>query len=447
MPKFVLAALVVLLTAIPAKGQDSLKTILLNNFKINFEATAIYNYGGSSSFEAPDFHMNPVFTDRTSSGGYDDGIKYMNDAPTYHGSSYFIIGGETEAYGASVKADLLCERRGISYGVFNTKETIVFPRLNLAYEGDFELFGFDCGAGLSVGYYDDARFMEGLTVYNMDVQGSDFFVRFENIKVSYKTIGDMVAGIGLDIDDGHYFIVSAEDIELLDGWEVDWKASNFLYSSGGSVRNGEYGYTFSLGVKKDAFKVYAEYGYRPDEYYKSSWKSAFLGGAEYSAEFFNRLDVDLRAEYRYYGFYFNQGYADYDVSYRPADEDASYCGGGTIGDYLYPLYMYFRPFSQWAVFTEIQDKNVFGYVIQAKASWRFWKSFVLSADLDANYLRPSNEEGFWYPFYDVGIGFEPFENCRLLFSRSNKVINLDKHYPTFYLIPDPTTYMTFQMEL
>jgi hypothetical protein len=73
-----------------------------------------------------------------------------------------------------------------------------------------------------------------------------------------------------------------------------------------------------------------------------------------------------------------------------------------------------------------------------------YRKFIIRCDLDINYVFAQGEKSFVYPFYTIGVGWEPLENNFLIFGISNKGINLDEHYPTFYLYKYPVFHLVIK---
>jgi hypothetical protein len=180
-------------------------------------------------------------------------------------------------------------------------------------------------------------------------------------------------------------------------------------------------------------------------------RSALVVGFSFK-QIFDALHIDITTEYRYYGSDFNIGFIDRTVSYRKPLDSAPFGElgnfGNTVGSQLYPLALFNRPFSQWAVFTEYQgNKNLYAGILQAQVTYFFHQRFRANVRLDLNYIASTGDVGFFYPFYDVGLGWEPVPNSFASLSLSNKLMNLDRHYMTAYLNSSPTLNFRLQLSL
>jgi hypothetical protein len=121
--------------------------------------------------------------------------------------------------------------------------------------------------------------------------------------------------------------------------------------------------------------------------------------------------------------------------------------GNYIGDQFYPLKLYNRPFSQWAAFTEYHKRFLNVLTWQCTLLYRLHEELFLITEFDLNTIWAEAEKTFTYPFFNFGFAGELSVNTYLIFSITNKTINLDKHYPTCYLLKYPVFQLEFRREL
>jgi hypothetical protein len=383
-----------------------------------------------------------------------------SDSPLHHGASYLAIRATATAFpGVRLRGELIGESRGISYGVDNTSNMIVFPRFTFTIDTSISVSGEKIGAYLMVGDTTDIRFDQGLMFYNMDAQGTLIRVSWKSLRFNVEHVGDALFGIGLQINDSQIYGLSLADLPVYGAWSTTIRAgltqqidgpsspfdnasprgrkynsvapSNFVYSLSANLHDGRGDETYVQGGLRDS---------------KNGSDVVALGAllaGVHSTGSAGRFEWDGRMEYRFYGGLFNAGYYRDDILYR--NTASSYIGylsqkeslrgfGNTIGPFLYPLQNMERPFSQWAVFTEYQDlKDIMGLAFQLRGKYFFYDRFLLRAFLDFNYIKPEQTDGFLYPFYDIGLGWEPAHNISIVISTTNRGMNLDKSYPTYYL--------------
>jgi hypothetical protein len=414
-------------------NNDSTKFDFLKSFNFRLTGGHLYIDGCSyQKYKEPSFLHNQ----KPSNGIFDDFNDYTGDNPLAHGATWVEFDANFKAYGFTINSWLVAEHRGISYGTFPTKDMIVYPKIKLSFDSSLTILNQKIYGGVHIGYYEDRRMYEGLNIYNIDMVGSTFYLKWKNFKVAYNKVGDLIESIGLGIDDVNDYSLSAEEVELPYNLKMDARVGSFVLTGTPRYNDNESNTTVSLGIYNDNFRIYSQAAFRTGTYIDTAdykHRGAVVAGisGKYENLFFK---INSLLEYRYYGYLFNQDLTDLhtNVSYRSSD-----WYGSTIGPNLYPLYFYERPFSQWAVFTEYQNKNVLGLTFRADATLYVYDKFMIKTNLDFNYIRASYEPWFLYPFYNIGVGYEPFPDCYIMWSKTNRGMNLEKHYPTLYLFEKP----------
>jgi hypothetical protein len=371
---------------------------------------------------------------------------YLTDNPLLHGAIYSVARMKARSAGLGVFCDLIMEHRGTSFGTYAMKDVAVVPRFFVSVDTAFAIGGQTFGAGVEAGNYEDRKLYEGLTVYNMDVQGYHLHLKWRNLKASVDHISDLSAGIGLNIDDEADYTLSVEDLPLGERLKLDLSAGYVEYLGSRDTLNGlpEDGINVSAALGwAGKIRCYAQIGVRDvgDAPFGGSKRCADLAGLSYRDTPVRGLDLDLTGEYRFYGRYFNEGRSN-DGScflYRGYDGYNQQCSSwNTVGAQLYPLHAFWRPFSQWAVYTDYEGRDVQSLIFRADASYGLPKGCSLVCNLDFNYLDVSNEEAFLYPFYNLGAGWSPARGTTITISYTNRAMNLDTHYPTLYLTEEGT---------
>lgn len=92
--------------------------------------------------------------------------------------------------------------------------------------------------------------------------------------------------------------------------------------------------------------------------------------------------------------------------------------------------------SQWAVFTEYQGNDVSSAGLLWNTTFKVSKHFKTALDLDYLYVR-SDGEAFHYLYYTWRFYYQVIQNMRIGTFLSNKAMNLDAHYQTFYMLRAP----------
>ena len=226
----------------------------------------------------------------------------ITDNPLLHGAMFadFVI--EASKSGVSFRTEILAEHRGASYGVYTRDNTIVIPKFHAAIDTAMSLGGADLRFGLSAGNFDDFRLGEGLTVYNMDVQGGRVYFGWNDIRVTYSQIADLMAGIGLGIGDLYDLSIRVDDLPVHGDLRVDVEAGYFSYYIDKSV-DGERpddGMNFSAAVEYGpSLRFYTQFGFRnvSDQDESGSLRMGHVAGCSYSYVG-GRLKADTVAERR-----------------------------------------------------------------------------------------------------------------------------------------------------
>jgi hypothetical protein len=375
----------------------------------------------------------------------------LTDNPLLHGAMFAHMALEAQSAGLRLFCKLIMEHRGTSYGTYAMKDIAVLPTFLVSVDTSFAIGGETFHAGVEGGNFDDHKLYEGLTIYNMDVQGYNLYLKWRNLKLSLDHISDLAVGIGLNIDDQGDYAVSVEDVTL--GWRLKLDASagyvQYIGSDDGVSGLAGNGMNVSAALRwSDRVRLYTQVGIRnvDDPSFGGVERCADLVGLTYRDELMKKLDLSLTGEYRYYGRYFNEGFS-YDGTcffYRGYEGYAGCSSWNTIGAQLYPLHAFYRPFSQWAVYTDYEGRNVQSFIFRADASYKLPGNCSLICNLDFNYLDVSNEDPFLYPFYNLGFGWSPAPGTTIAISHTNRAMNLDKHYPTLYLTPKGTVMFAVQ---
>jgi hypothetical protein len=120
-------------------GQSDSLTLNLKGLGINIKGGHLYLF--------PNNNAEPVIPK------YFDQILYIGDHPLRHGVGWIEFNTNYKKYGFNIGADIIGEHRGISYGVFDKNNFIVYPRILLGFDSNFTVLNQKFSAGVSVGHY------------------------------------------------------------------------------------------------------------------------------------------------------------------------------------------------------------------------------------------------------------------------------------------------------
>jgi hypothetical protein len=347
----------------------------------------------------------------------------VTDNPYFHGAYFFRLGTRfTFGNSLAVTGAINAEQRGFSDGVFSRNTRNFYPYFNAIYKkelGDFSIL-------LQLGDFWDFKLYEGLTFTNLETQSWIFKLKYKNFYVKHAGVGDLLIGIGLGIDDLYDYSMGLEKLMLSQENQIDLDLRMGYSNNRQSLSRGFWNTSASLTIQ-DIHQIYSQFSFN------ASSGGALLIGARTDIKLSDQFRFSFLAEYRRYSSGFNLGYSS-TVFYRDPDEDATFVN--STNNVFVPLDYYERNFNQWAIYTEYQDRNISGINWRTDLRYRFAKTLFLETQFDFNWLF-YDDTSFLYPFYEVSFGVAPAETVEITLSLNNRVINLDKNFPTFYASQAP----------
>jgi hypothetical protein len=429
---------------------DTASWLLAKNFRFNISG-GIYSQQqsfkkGDAATEilVPDFLRNrrSQEPDLAHIWGIDQNLA-ATDNPMGHGASFFRFHSWYKvARGLNIYGSLEVNNGGFSWGPYNTYNINFLPRYYADYKNDFRVGKIPFDVQIKVGYFENFRDREGLTIYNLDMQGIVASVSYKKLKLTSITIADLQNTIGLNIDGTREKQLSLEKIKLGNHLNTDFSIgyTKYLGPTTGNTQT-----EASLALYNSYFRLYSQAGYRFNDGFDSQQNYAWLLGLK-SMHKAGRFFWDATIEYRYYTIGFNNGFRkESNTHYRKTDRPV---GSNFTGEHIYPVSYNDRPFSQWAVFTEYNEKdwvNAFGANLNLE--YALGKQFKLMGNTDFNWIKASGESLFLYPFYKAGFKVEPVKGTYLAAYVTNRTLNLDKHYTTYYALKNPSFQVAFRRDI
>jgi len=398
----------------------------------------------------------------------------LSDNPLIHGAGYVTLHlCDYIGQNFDILASMTGELRGTSYGVYNTGNTIVYPQLRLRYHDSFDVFKRKLGLMISVGNYNNILIDEGLEFYNIDAEALYYVLSYDGFTFEHFHIADLLYSVGLNIDDAvansFYYTThkgrhgeiwrfgigyDVNDI-VYGGYAPSGTSIQVLYNSAKEYRN--FYDMYAALIPDSSSRIYAQFSNLNGDALMIARTNAMVLGAKketHSKDF----NIFCKGEIRYYGSTFKSNFNEDVVYYRNTTTGAvattGPAYGNSIGPNLYPLRNYQAPFSQFAVFTEEQfiPYSVGGATLYLDGELRIYKKLFFKANLDINYMtwfspnatasQITNSASFTYPFYTIGIDFQPAKNIHMFAGVTNKGMNLDNTYQTFYLLRDPYVFFS-----
>lgn len=104
--------------------------------------------------------------------------------------------------------------------------------------------------------------------------------------------------------------------------------------------------------------------------------------------------------------------------------------------------------NQWALMTKQQGTDVLNVEICLKAKKNLTSKISLYSNLDLNLVynfRARND--IYYPIYEAGLSYAFFKDFMYSIGITNKQMNLDTYFQTFYLSNKPMMYYNVAFNL
>ena len=382
--------------------------------------------------------------------------KTVTDNPLIHGAFYARIKSET-SYNKkySLKLDLVVEDRGMSYGINDLNKIVVFPIYQFGFVDKYKFLNDSLRIALHVGSFINNKLHNGLKIYNVDTQGSDLTLEWRNFNFNLHEVGDLSFGIGLALAD--YTDVSlGYNVKLSKEKSLNF-GINYNLNSYPPIdkileiykvpKYNNYGVFSKYTASKNA-NYYFQFELRNAPYINIKENGAFVIGSNLNYNF-QKLSISFNPEIRYYGWMYNYGHKEDSITFRQKNNSGTFPNGvkynntylNTVGRYLYPLMNFNNQFSQWAVYTDYQYQNIAGLELRTSIHWQFSEKLFAKMDVESCTLikehKTEDKKTFTYLFYTSSIVYQPVKYISIALEISNKMMNLDKYYQTFYMCKQP----------
>jgi hypothetical protein len=359
--------------------------------------------------------------------------------PFMHNALYFGIGlnvSYKDRYRLLFKSYF--EQRSWSFGTYRHSGNSFYPRFELVVNDTIFFNKKALPIFFNVGdLYSESEYDFGIRAYNIDAQGIVSSVSYKKVEFKMLYIADMAASVGLNIDE--YFRLKLL-YKLRDNHGVSSEvgvSSDFIQIA--NLPENEkfsYGVFYRTGVFRNLYFSFISDIVSTNDI--SSSDIALSAYLHYNASLGKSIII-LQPKFKYYGSSILEShyskYLDYPYRYR------SSLSSSNQGVFLYPLKNYFRPVSQWALYTEYRGLgDIYSFELLASWEWDIYKS--LSHKLDVELINIHREtavhgNSYTYLFYTSFLYIELFKDFDVGIYISNKQMNLDVQYQTFYQMKYP----------
>ncbi len=392
----------------PLHGQDSTKWN--TNFQFELKGQHIFSNADRSFFK--DEFIQSVR--RQNNPGYDNYFGFTGN-PFSHYATYagvFFNSSYQKKYHIDLGAYL--EQRSFSGGSNNVSNIFWFPKIVLSVEDTLAIFKIKFPITLKVGDFYQPALDDFIRIYNTDFQGFTAKIGFKNFWVRHLHIADLSQNIGLGLHE--YF--RTDFVYERKTWQAGFRIDqNWLFQFPEIDHN--FG-LFAQWKANNLLSLYAQWDYRHNQQFTTRNMAYGLKGSLRWKHF----EIELTG--RYYEANFNSGY------YYPRYIDYRIPNNSYLGKQFYALKNYYRKVNQWALFTEYQGLNIGNIELTLKFDQRIYKKWSLKGIFDYNLLL-SERLPVHYPALTLAISLDLTPDLSLQYLFTNKHMNLDVHYETFYI--------------
>lgn len=430
--------------------EDKNGTLRIQNFRFDIsgglysQQQSLKKGAGATDILVPNYLANRRSQEPALSSQWDlDRNLAATDNPMGHGASYLRFHTWYHATeGVDIYGSIEVNNAGFSWGPYNTYNISFLPRYYADTKRQFTIARTTFTIQAKVGYFENFRDYEGLTMYNLDMQGMQGALSYKKFSLSTTSVTDLQNTVGLNIDGTRTQSLSLQELRIGNRFNADIRAGHTKYIG---PQYGISSMDFSAVLYERIFRAYAQAAYRFNDSFAPHHNYALLVGLK--AKIMSvKWHINITAEYRYYGIGYNDGFRkEQNTHYRKTDRPA---GSNFIGDQVYPISYNNRPFSQWAVFTEYNGKEwVAGYTAAVNITYVIKRHFKAISDFDFNWIKAKEEALFLYPFYKTGFKIEPIKGTYVAAYVTNRTLNFDKHYTTYYALKNPSFQIEFRRDI
>lgn len=334
----------------------------------------------------------------------------------------------------SIETGLFMEERSYSHGNNTLSNLIIFPKVKLSAVDTFKIANCKISTNIKAGDFWNEDFQDFIRFYNIDFQALEVNFGINNWNFKTNVIGDLSRNIGLDLHEMYKFQLQHKYKKATNSIAL---SINELYSlpSGYHPQERDLNLTFysKYNINTNS-NIEAQVDFRINK--PDNISNAI--GVKYS--YHSDKWFKFHSALRYMDLEFNKGYANFKPKYRN--------GNKFVGEQLYPLKNYYRPMNQWAFLTSHQYRDLINFELNANVKYPIYRKISIFADIDYNFIyEPQLKKMFHSPLYNAGLNINFTKNFILTFSATNKQMNLDNFYQTFYISKVPLFSYNFKYYL
>ncbi|NOT36672.1 MAG: hypothetical protein HOP11_04785 [Saprospiraceae bacterium] len=359
----------------------------------------------------------------------------LSDNPIFHFAIYNGIALKTtlnKKY--SIETGLYMEERSFSHGNNTLSNLIIFPKIKLSAIDTFKIARHNINTLISAGDFWNEDFQDIIRFYNIDFQALEVNFGIKNWNFKTNVISDLSRNIGFNLHEMYKFQLQYKFKKVTSSIAL---SINELFSSPNGYHPQERDFNLTFYSKyhinfKSNFETQVDFRINKID---NASKAIGVNYSYHSNKRFN-----FHSSIRYIDFKFNKGYANFKTTYRN--------GSKFVGEQLYPLKNYYRPMKQWVFFISHKDRDIINFELNANVKYPICKKITFFADIDYNFIYATQlNKTYHYPLYNTGLTINFTKNFILTFSATNKQMNLDNFYQTFYISTVPLFSYNFKYYL
>lgn len=357
------------------------------------------------------------------------------DNPMYHFAIYNGITLHTKINKKyHFETGIFMEERSFSGGSNTVKNWVLFPKITFTVRDTLNIGRQTIRFYGKGGDFWAEDMSDIIRFYNIDFQAVDARLGYKRFDFGLAVIGDLSRNIGLGLTELYKFYMQYNGAKIKN---VSSVSVNELIVRGALGHPEKYDYNIANYIRYD-FDTFTsletQIDFRINKTYSASKALAVKFSKKLNANF------DIHAAVRYFDSEFNYGYATFGPRFRD--------GGSYVGPQLYPLKNFHRSMNQWALMTKQQGADVLNVEICLKAKKNLTSKISLYSNLDLNLVynfRARND--IYYPIYEAGLSYAFFKDFIYSIGITNKQMNLDTYFQTFYLSNKPMMYYNVAFNL
>jgi hypothetical protein len=357
----------------------------------------------------------------------DINIKGQNipDNPMYHFAIYNGLTLQTKINKKyHLETGIFMEERSFSGGSNTVKNWVFFPKITFTVRDTLNIGKQTIRLYGKGGDFWAEDMSDIIRFYNIDFQASDIRIGYKSFDFGLAVIGDLSRNIGLGLTELYKFYTQYKTPKFKN---VSSISINELAVSNSIGHHEKYDYNVGNYFKYDfdtSNSLEAQIDFRVNKTLSAS--------KAFAIKYSSNLHTNFRFQttVRYFDSQYNQGYATFGPRFRD--------GSSYVGLQLYPLKNFYRPMNQWALMTEQQGTDVLNVELCLKTQKNLSSKIAFFANLEFNLVyRFTGKKPIYYPLYESGFSYTFFKNFIYSISVTNKQMNLDSFYQTFYLSRRP----------